>query len=219
MKSISIEGQRFVTDFVIGVNVGDIIKRNLLTGDFEVIQNLRDGIADLDKFITTARGSKDDLTSQDDTNVSVKLNTDASVPGIAQGAIGIHFTKQDSSFYALHNVTYEHLDYPSIQDRLNTFWSSMGYYDLIIRREMILVTTVALADSGTYVYSMAADTLVELSASGTVPIGATATSLALSGGLTMEIKKGAAKKVDFSQSSGALFKGNIRLPLGWQLID
>ena len=82
---------------------------------------------------------------------------------------------------------------------------------------MVLVTTVLFADSGTYAYSEQDNSQVQLTASGNVPV--MGIDLALSGGLNLSTTKGIVNGVSFTNKGGYLFQGQIKLPLGWTLID
>jgi len=116
---------------------------------FVLLANIADLIPDLSLSEITTTGSKQNVTYAKESNVDVKVGAQADAT-VAKRELELNFTRKNSAFVALKDVTVSQLKLQLIEDQVKEVWTKKKYKN---NGGHILVFQVMEAQSGTVIFS------------------------------------------------------------------
>ena len=217
LQSIKLDDRLLVTDFSIGVQVGDVLQLDTITQTFSYLTNIGEEIANLQDHITSNPSASNNIVSSDSSSLAITFNASANLPNVAQGDLELNFSSSNSTFIALKNVVYKELAIEDILDPLNAYWSRHNFTNgILVRHHTLLVTAVLHADSGTYLYNLAKNNQVVIKGNGNVPVPDA--SLVLTGNISIGYQKNTVQSIISTTPIQPLFTVQHNLLIGgWRV--
>jgi hypothetical protein len=128
---------------------------------FVLLANITDLIPDLSLPGITLTSKKQNITYTKESNISVKLGAEGNAT-VGKGEIELNFTRKNSAFVALKDVTVSQLKLQLIEDSLKQVWKKKKYKD---NGNHIVINQIMDAQSGTVIFSEERNNKVVLKAS------------------------------------------------------
>lgn len=128
---------------------------------FVLLANVADLISDLSLSEITVTSKKQNITYTKESNISVKIGAEGNTT-VGKGEIELNFTRKNSAFVALKDVTVSQLKLQLLEEKLQAVWKKKKYRT---NGHHIVVNQVMDAQSGTVIFSEERNNKVVLKAS------------------------------------------------------
>lgn len=116
---------------------------------FVLLANITDLVPDLSLKELTVEGKKQNLTFTKESSVAVKIGASADAT-VGKGEIELNFSKKNSAFVSLKEVTVSQLKLQLLEEKIKEVWSKKKYKT---DGSTIMVNQVLAAKSGTVIFS------------------------------------------------------------------